>query len=78
MSNTSKMTFCLSYVGLLCHLTWARKVVATLVETFQLMLVACVSYAMVRFMEMYLVCTSIEPITFSNGICYFPSKLFGE
>jgi hypothetical protein len=51
-------------------LTWERKVVATLAETFQLMPVACISFAMVRFTEMYLVGTNIEFITLSNDICF--------
>jgi len=42
-----------------------------LVETFQLMLVACVSYAMVHFMEMYLVGTSIELINLTNTKKYW-------
>lgn len=60
MLDAELVLMCFS--GLLCHLIWERKVVATLAETFQLMLVACVSYAMVHFMEMYLVGTSIELI----------------
>ena len=59
------------FSGLLCHLTWERKEVATLVETFQLMLVACVSYAMVHFMEIYLVGISVELINLTNTKKYW-------